>query len=184
MNRHLDDLLFQGESIQEDVGMSTGQVALTSHRLLVFTPEVDGKRFSHADRPNVLGASVTVEGDTRYRDLMVRGSVYGILLLGGGYLLDNYPAFKSLTSMDVTSNQATAGTVGMVSGIVSMLGLLTSVLFLAGLVTLIATATLLALYMRTRRRELVIDVAEREPIRIPVAATEGEQVVEMIERIA
>lgn len=173
MGPHLTDMLFQGETVEEEITLSKGTVAVTTHRVMALTPEGDGRQLAHADLPNVQDIDIRTKGDARYLEWAVRSGVVGILMLGGGVLLRGNDMFQTLTQADVSDNPAVAGVGGLISMVATWLSLLNILLLFAGLLVLVATIGLVGLYVNTRERELVIEVAERDPIRIAIDGEEG-----------
>ena len=169
----LSNMLFQGEEIEQEFTVPDAHVAVTTHRVLVFTPDGDGRRFDHADRPNVLDASVETTGRESYVGWSVRSAVYGAVLLGGGLLLD---VSGVLDDLDAASDVGATGVSQLVSVLPSTLAALSTVALVAGGLLLVAAGGLAGLYARSRERELVIERAGRDPIRVPVRGEDGEQV--------
>ncbi len=169
----LSNMLFQGEEIEEEFTVSDARVAVTTHRALVFTPDGDGRRFDHADRPNVLGASLETTGRESYVEWGVRSAVYGTVLLGGSLVLD---LSGVLDELDAASDTGATGVSELVSLLPSALATLTTVALLVGALLLLAAGALVGLYARSREQELVIERAGRDPMRVPVRGEAGEQV--------
>ena len=179
MSRRLEDLLFQGETVEERTALGGSQLAVTTHRVLVFTPDAEGKTFDHADCPNVRGASVRTGGDPRYRDWMVRSAVYGLAMLSGGYLIDRNVLSSLLDAAPSASGAAAVG-IGILDTVTAILSMLSGLLLLSGVAAVVAAGALLWRYNTSRARELVIEVAGRDPIRVPVTETEGESAVALL----
>lgn len=178
MSRRLEELLFRGETIKGEVQLERAHVAVTTHRVLALTPDSDGKEFDHADRPNVVGATVATSGDPNYRNWTARGTLYGFGLLSGGYVIDRSDLFGVFSGTG-TATEGVPG-VGFIETLVSVLGMLSLALLLLGVVALCVSIALLGLYATSRERELVIDLKGRDPIRVPVDEDEGERAVAML----
>ncbi|MGA9401466.1 hypothetical protein [Haladaptatus sp.] len=174
------DMLFAGEEIEEEIELEGARIAVTSHRLLAFMPEGEDRRFDHEDRPNVLDARVQAAGHPDYLSWCVRSFMYGLLLVGGGYLLDSSGLLTDFGDTNTASTQAVAGVQGMVGTMVHAFSLLTSILLLVGGVLLLVGLILGVLYLFTRSEELIIERAGRDPIRIPVDGNEAEDAARRI----
>ncbi|WP_435155581.1 hypothetical protein [Haladaptatus sp. DFWS20] len=177
------DMLFAGEEIEEEIELEGARIAVTSHRVLAFMPEGGGRRFDHADRPNVLNASVQPTGQNGYLSWTIRSVVYGIILLGGGYLLNSSGILTELGSTETSDGQIVGGIGQMISSMAIMFGVLTDALLLIGGVLLFAALTFGGLYFTTRSEELVIERAGREPIYVPVAGEEAEDAARRIRSV-
>lgn len=176
----LSNMLFEGERIEEEVVLNEARIAVTSHRVLVFIPDGDGPRFDHADRPNVTDASVETAGERTYVGWSVRSAVYGAVLLGGGYLLRSSGAPNALSGADVTGNPGIGGVAQLVGVLSAGFEVLVQLLLLSGSVLLLVAAVFGAGYLTTRNRELVIERAGRDAIRVPVETMDGDEVARQI----
>ncbi|WP_423743804.1 hypothetical protein V5735_12390 (plasmid) [Haladaptatus sp. SPP-AMP-3] len=174
------DMLFAGEEIEEEIELEGARIAVTSHRLLAFMPEGGERRFDHEDRPNVLDARVQAAGKPDYLSWSVRSFVYGLLLVGCGYLLNSSGLLTNLDGTTSTDGGVILGLQQMVGMMVSAFTLLTSVLLPVGGVLLLAAAVFGALYVTTRSEELIIERAGRDPIRVPVDGDEAKDAARRI----
>ncbi|USZ67041.1 hypothetical protein NGM10_09895 [Halorussus salilacus] len=172
----LSSMLFQGEEVREELSVDGARVAVTTHRVLVFTPDGDGRRFDHADRPNVVDASVETTGRDSYVSWGTRIGVYGAVLLGGGVLLKASGILDRLGGATPPENGPGASIAGTVDFLPTVLGALTDGFLLVGGLLLLAAASLTALYLGSRSQELVIERAGREPMRVPLHGDDGEEV--------
>ncbi|SIR51405.1 hypothetical protein SAMN05421858_2587 [Haladaptatus litoreus] len=174
------DMLFAGEDIEEEIELDGARIAVTSHRVLAFMPEGGGRRFDHADRPNVLNASVQPTGHDSYLSWVIRSVVYGIILLGGGFLINSSGILVRLGNTEAPNDQIIGGVGQMISSMAVMFGILTDAFLLIGGVLLFVGFVLGALYFVTRSEELVIERAGREPIYVPVNGKEAEDAARRI----
>jgi hypothetical protein len=176
----LASMLFQGEEIEDEFTVKGARVAVTTHRVLVFTPDGDGRRFDHADRPNVLDASVETTGRSSYVGWGVRTGIYGTVLLGSGILLKSSGVLDQLDGTAPSTDAPGAEIAQMVSLLPKLLGTLTNVLLVVGGLLLLAAVALVGLYYESRKRELVIERAGREPMRAPVSGEDAERVARQL----
>lgn len=171
----LSDMLFQGEEIEEEFTVEGARFAVTTHRVLVFTPDGDGRRFDHVDRPNVLDASVETAGRESYVEWSVKSGVYGAVLLGGGLLLEVSGVLDELAGAAVDGRAAGPDLPDFLSALPAVLAALTDVFLAVGLLLVVVAAALTGLYYASRELELVIERAGRDPVRVPVDGEEGEE---------
>ena len=169
----LADMLFEGETIEEEIAVSRGTLAVTTHRVLALTGEGDDQRFSHADLPNIQDAQLKTRGRLVYLFWAVRCGVIGLLLLGGGVLLRTNQMFQSLLETDLSNTQAVAVVGDLLAMVTTWLSMLNVLLVFVGLLLTAAGLGLVGLYLNTRDRELVIEVVDRDPIAVPVDEEEG-----------
>jgi len=169
----LSNMLFQGEEVEEELSVEGARIAVTTHRVLVFTPDGEGRRFDHADRPNVVDAAVETTGHTSYVSWGIRSGVYGAVLLGGGLLVQLSGILDRLGAATPPESAGLGGLVGMLP---DALAALTDAFLAGGVVLLLAAAALTGLYYRSRSRELVIERAGRDPMRVPLRTEDGEQI--------
>ncbi|UPW02061.1 hypothetical protein M0R88_08190 [Halorussus gelatinilyticus] len=172
----LSQMLFQGEEVEEEFTVEGARVAVTTHRVLVFTPDGDGRRFDHADRPNVLDASIETTGKDAYVGWGVRAGVYGAVLFGGGILLKTSGVLDGLGDVTPPADAPGAGIAQLVSLLPKALGMLTTVLLVGGGLLVVVALALVGVYFSSRERELVIERAGRDPMRVPVRDDDAEDI--------
>ncbi len=85
---HVEDLLYDGETVRETVDLAAGQVVVTSHRVLAFTPRTEGANFRQADLPNVEGVGLGAQTEADLLERALRFGVIGVVLLGFGALTE------------------------------------------------------------------------------------------------
>ena len=177
--------LLAGETIVERVDVGHGWVAATTHRVLVFDPDSDGRRFEAVDRPNVVGVRTSGGGDPTPLAYLPRAVVYSVLLLGGGLVARSY-GLRSLFSVstDAAEMPGVSGVTSMLSLAGVLMGLLVDALLVGGVVAGLAALALAAWYLRSRHPALVIERAGDDDVtfRLPSAAV-GDRVVETLERV-
>ncbi|WP_132058016.1 hypothetical protein [Halorussus amylolyticus] len=172
----LSSMLFQGEEVEEELSVDGARIAVTTHRVLVFTPNGEGRRFDHEDRPNVLDASVETVGRDAYASWGAKSAVYGAVLLGGGVLLTASGVLERLDAATPSEGAPDAG-LGQFMGILpDAFGMFATGCLVGGGVLLVAAAALAAVYVSSRSKELVIERAGRDPMRVPLRNDDGEQV--------
>lgn len=179
----VEDLLYDGETVRETVDLATGQVVVTSHRVLAFTPRTEGANFRQADLPNVEGVGFGAQTEADLLERALRFSVIGVVLLGFGVVVD----FGSIVGdVDLTGGEAAGqiGIGGMLGAIQTMLGLIRSLdqyMQLFGAVALVLGVVLLSVYWYLREPTVVIEVAGGDDIHVPRAERDTD-VVRRLER--
>ncbi|MDT3436956.1 hypothetical protein [Haloarcula sp. 1CSR25-25] len=176
-----ESLLYDGEVIEADVRLDRGGVVVTSHRVLVFTPDREGSNYRQVDRPNVEGVDVTTSGDWTFLELGVKALVVGVVLVAAGMTvsLDGLVGTVSLDSGGAASAVGISGMVGLLQTMLTLLAQLDDLMRLFGGLALAVAAVVLGVYLWSRDRLLVVRVAGDDDIEL--TAPEDESVVERIE---
>jgi hypothetical protein len=68
----VEDLLYEGESVERTVELADGWVVVTSHRLLASTPSAEGQNLRKVDRPNVVGVGMGHDGNRTLLERLAR----------------------------------------------------------------------------------------------------------------
>jgi hypothetical protein len=166
---NVDDLLYESESVEETVDIGDSRVVVTSHRVLTFTPNMDGENFEQVERPNVTGVRTSALSRTELAARSVRYGVYSALFLLAGLVLD----FDSLVGDIEFDTQAAretgaGGTVGFAQGMLNFFSQLDGLMQLIGALGLLISTVLFAVYWLLRTPTLVIAVAgDREDLHVP-----------------
>ncbi|WP_225741192.1 hypothetical protein [Halorussus halophilus] len=182
----LDSMLFQGEEVEEELTMEGARLAVTTHRVLVFTPDGDanGRLFDHEDRPNVLDANVQTSGRDAYAGWGVKSAVYGVVFLGGGFVVQSSGILNTLGEIKTPESGPGAGIAQFAATLPTVFTVLITGLLLVGGLLLLVAAGLGAFYYTSRSDELVIERAGRDPIRVPMQeGEEGEQIARRLRTV-
>ncbi|MDS0221732.1 hypothetical protein NDI54_10285 [Haloarcula sp. S1AR25-5A] len=176
-----ESLLYDGEVIEADVRLDRGGVVVTSHRVLVFTPDREGSNYRQVDRPNVEGVDVTTSGDWSFLELGVKALVIGVVLVAAGTTvsLDSLVSNVSLDSGGTASAVGIGGMLGMLQTMLTLMAQLDDLMRLFGGLALAFAAVVLGVYLWSRDRLLVVRVAGDDDIEL--TAPDDESVVERIE---
>ncbi|MDS0282097.1 hypothetical protein [Haloarcula onubensis] len=174
-------LLYDGESIRETVPVGSGGVVVTSHRLLAFTPDREGPNYHQVDRPNVEGATCRTSGDFGFLQQAVKALVVGAVLLAAGMTvsLDGMVSGISLDSGGAASAVGIGGMMGLLQSMLSLMAQLDDLLRIFGGLALALGVVVLAVYVWSRERLLVVSVAGGDDIEL--TAPEDESVVDQLE---
>ncbi|MFA9416330.1 hypothetical protein [Natrinema sp. HArc-T2] len=169
---HVDELCYDGEHVEHRVDLERATVVVTTQRVLAFVPHTAGPAFRHVDRPNV--GTVTVETSQRLAVLCA-----GVIAAFAGVA-----TLEMATSVGVSSVVPTADLEGiaplpgsglLVGFVEAVLAAIETVLLLlqwsallVGAAALVVAVGLIAYYVRSRTRLLVVRVSGDDDLAIPV----------------
>lgn len=162
--------LYAGESVVVREPLGPGWVAVTTHRLLVYTPDTDGPTFCDYDRLNVDDVRVDTGGDGHYLAVLSRVAIYAVVLLGG-WVGVGQAGLTDLLAVDAGDSLAIVGMAGLFDSIRTAFELLELALLGGGLVLVAVAVTLGGLYLRSRQSRLVVTVSGTGPVTIPLPPT-------------
>ena len=169
-----DELLYDGESIRETVPTGSGAVVVTTHRLLAFTPDRDGPNYHQVDRPNVDGAEIRTTGELQFLQQAVKALVVGAVLVAAGMTvsLDGMVSGISLGGGGTASAVGIGGMLGLLQSMLSLLAQLDDLMRIFGGLALAFGAVVLAVYLWSRERVLVVAVAGGDDIELTAPGDE------------
>lgn len=180
--RRVDELLYESETVEETVDVETARVVVTSHRVLSFTPEMDGENFTQVERPNVTGVGTGARGNTKLAGRSIRYGVYGIVLVLGGLLIDFESYVGGLEfDAEATSETGAGGIVSIAQAMLNFMAQLDELMQVLGAVLLLAAVVMFAVYWMLREPTLKIAVAgEEADLHVP-RPTETEAAIDRLE---
>ncbi len=164
-----EELLYDGESIEETVEMDRARVVVTSHRVLAFAPDLEGATFRQVDRPNVTGVDTDTQSAAGLLEHTIKFGVVGAVLIVAGSLLD----FGAIVGdVDLTGGQAAGqvGVGGVLGPLQTVLGVLRNLdeyIQLVGALAVLLAVILSSVYWYLRDSTLVIEVDGDEDIHVP-----------------
>jgi len=170
-----EDLLYDGETIQTEVRVGDGGVVVTSHRVLVFTPDREGSNYRQVERPNVDGVSATTSGDGEFLELGVKSLVVGGALVAAGMVvsLDSMVEGVALDGGQTAGAVGLGGMMGLLQTMLALLAQLDDLMRLFGGLALAFAAVVLGVYAWSREDLLVIAVAGDDDIDLPAPDDDG-----------
>jgi len=182
----VEDLLFEGEQVRRTVDVDAGRVVVTTHRLLAFTPEDAGENFRDVDLPNVSGVRAGYRGETTLVRQGARFLLYGVVLLAVGVLVD----FSAFIPADAFGSNAGAagrigigGFLGVMNRFIGLIAALDRYARILGALLLLFSTFVFGVYLLTRDRLLVVDVAGDGPdIEVPASGDALDEAVATLER--
>jgi len=178
----IEGLLYEGEAVVETVELDGASVVVTSHRVLAFTPDLEGPNFRGVERPNVTGVSAGARAEAALLERTVKFGVVGAVLVVAGQVVD----FGGIVGdVDLSGGQA-AGQVG-IGGILgplqSMLDVLRNLdgyMQVAGALALLLAVVLGGVYWYLRESTLVVEVEGENDLHVPRPDDDG--VAQRLER--
>jgi hypothetical protein len=166
----LDQLLYDGETVETEVSLGTDEVVVTTHRVLAFSPSSDGDHFETVDLPNVVGVDTDSGGQFTLLRYGLWGIVPGLGLAIGGAVIEVGSLFE-LPSTD-SSGTGLGSTLSTMQRIFDLFALVDELMLYAGLCALCVGLLLVAGYGYTYDYYLTIAIAgETEDIQIPLEGT-------------
>lgn len=178
MERDVDELLYDGETVRNEVGLGDNRLVVTSHRVLAFTPDREGPNYRAVERPNVEGVSLTTDGETDHLEGGVKALVAGLALVAAGYTvdLDGLVSGVSLSGSAATGAAGLGRMMGMLQTMLGLLARLDDLLRLFGGLALLLAVVVLGVYLRSRERVLVVEVAGDDDVHLPAPESGGDAV--------
>lgn len=178
----VEDLLFEGESVRRTVSLGDNRVVVTSHRLLAFTPSAGGENYRQADLPNVSDVRAGYDGEETLVAQALQVFLYGGILLAVGVLFD----FESLVPTDAFSGTGEGaaqlgigGLLGMMQRMLELIAMIDDISRALGALLLLLGAFIVAVYLLTRDRVVVVSVAgDGGTITVPAGEDAPESAVE------
>jgi len=156
----VEELLYESESVSEVLDIDSSRVVVTSHRVLTFTPEMDGENFRQVERPNVSGVETSAQGRTTLAGRSIRYGVYSLMLILAGLFID-FEALIGDVSFDAeaTSQTGAGGIVSIADGMLRFMTQLDQIMQVVGALVLLAAVAMFAVYCLFRVPTLAIRVA-------------------------
>lgn len=162
--RRVEELLYDGESVEESIDIGTARVVVTSHRVLAFTPEMEGENFVQTDLPNVEAVDVSSEAEDNLLERGVRFAVIGGVLIATGLLVDFGSIFGDVSFDTEAAQQVGAGgLMALAQRVMSFMLQLDYLLRVFGVLALFLAAVMLGVYWFLRDPTLRITVAGENP---------------------
>ncbi|WP_135663486.1 hypothetical protein [Halorhabdus rudnickae] len=168
----VEELLYEGEDVTEQVSVGTAHVVVTTHRVLAFTPEMEGENFRQVERPNVTDVAIRTDGETGFLMTGFRAGLFGIVFLGTGLVVDFGALLGdvNLGEMDAGAGaMGIGGILGMVQAMIDILSSLDDYMRLFGLLLLLFSLVPIGVYVYSRETRLVVSIAGGEDL--PIAAS-------------
>jgi hypothetical protein len=174
--RRVEDLLYDGETVKESIELGTARVVVTSHRVLTFTPDMEGKNFTQTDLPNVKSVTESSRSDGGLLSRAIQFGVAGAVLLALGLVID----FESLLGgatfdADAAQDVGAGGIISLVQRLISFMIQLDYLMRVFGVLALFLAAVLFGVYWFLRDPTLTIAVAgDKSDIHLPRPADVSE----------
>lgn len=172
LGAHLGRLCYDGERVVESAAGHEAAIAVTTHRVLVVTPELEGPNLRTYERPNVTDIATVQRGPDRWLRAGAKWIVVGVALSIAGFVLD-------LSGIIGTPPTEGTGAVGLdwIGGVFALFAtaarLLDDVLLFGGLVTVVAGLGLVGWYWTRRAETVRLHVAGGEELHLPAGGFSG-----------
>ena len=157
-------LRYAGEEVVDRIDLDGSRIAVTTHRVLVLTPDGPGRRFRSVHRPNVTGVSRGVQADPSAGRRALQAGVYAAVLTIAGVVID---LDGLLGNVSTDGPGALKQVLGTIERLLGLLTLLDELLLASGIVAGAVAAAFAGIYLWRREREFRIDVAGDDPISLP-----------------
>lgn len=186
----VDQLLYDGETERRRLEFASATVVVTTHRMLVFTDDGDGKRkrdsgppYRQVDRPNVGRVTVDTGGETRH---LVRALPAGLIagaVLAVGVGLASVDLVPESSPEELRSGDGLGvGIDGISAAIEVAFETIETIFTVVELGALLLSAFLFAvalvccaLYARSRSRAVVVRVRGDDDVAFPVTDADLEE---------
>ncbi|WP_436936073.1 hypothetical protein [Halovenus marina] len=165
----VDELLYDGESVRDSLELDSAQVVVTSHRVIAFTPDLDGENFQQVDRPNVTGVEASASANDSLLSRVISTGAIGLLLVAVGYAVD----FESILGDAAIDGQTSTGTglgsvIQTTRSMLDIVAQLDEMMRLLGALALLFAVALFGVYWLGRDPTLLITTAgDTDDIRLP-----------------
>lgn len=160
-----EDLLYDGETIDGKTTFNDNTAIVTTHRILVFTPEQSTQNFHELHRPNVTGVTARIRGSRLRAALAILSTVTGVSILS----LYHFGFFQFITTIG-TDLQAMIGDLPFATSLASLIPVLISLTYTViiglGILTVLIGLLYTLLYVSSRQDQLVFHTPT-EPYVIP-----------------
>ena len=171
----VEDLLYEGETVRRRVAVGGNEVVVTSHRLLAFTPTSDAENYRAVDLPNVADVTAGYDGEEGLLFQAGRAFLYGAVLLAVGVFVD-FEAFVPTDAFagtgDAVGRLGLGGMFSLMNRMLELLASLDDVARAIGALVVLFSVFVLAVYLLTRDRAVVVGVAgDADDVVVPVGNT-------------
>jgi hypothetical protein len=175
LGAHLDRLCYDGERVVESAAGNEAAIAVTTHRILVVTPDLEGPNLRTYERPNVTDIATVERGPDRWLRAGAKWIVVGVALSIAGLVLD-------LSGLIGTPPTEGTGAVGLdwIGGVFTLFAtaarLFDDLLLFGGLAAVVAGLGLVGWYWARRTETVRLTVAGSEDLHLPAGGLSGQAI--------
>ncbi|MDZ7689168.1 MAG: hypothetical protein U5J64_10745 [Halobacteriales archaeon] len=157
----IDRLLLSGEEVEDEVAVGDAHVAVTTQRVMVFTPYGKGENVRYVERPNVRGVEERHTGNRQILNVGATVGLTGILLIGIGNTL----SFSAPPSLSDLSGEPVPGA-ELAGSMVSAIELIDTLFLALGVLLLANAAVVGGYYFWSRKPIVVLSVAGDDDVEV------------------
>lgn len=174
--RRVEDLLYDGETVEESIELGTTRVVVTSHRVLAFTPDMEGENFTQTDLPNVESVDASSRSDGGLLSRAIKFGVVGAVLVVLGLIIDFESILGGATfDADAAQEVGAGGIISLAQQLINFMIQLDYLMRVFGALALLLAAVMFGVYWFLRDPTLRITVAgDRADIHLPRPADTSE----------
>ena len=172
---NIDRLLHPGEEVEDEVSVGDAQVVVTTQRIVVLTPRMDGENVRYVERPNVVGVETRHSSNNQLLSVGATVGLTGVLLIAIGNTL-NLSAPAALSEIDGNVPFA-----NLAKSIASAIEHIDTMSLYLGALSLATAAVLAGYYFWRRERTVALAVAGDKDVEIPTY--EDENTERLVERL-
>lgn len=176
----VDDLLYDGETVETEVVVGEGGVVVTTHRVLAFTPGGKGSNFESVDRPNVTDVERTTRGNFVYLTQAIKALIVGGVLLAAGQVV-SLDSMVGGIELGTTGGMGLGGFLSLMQSLLNLLAMLDEIMTAAGALGLLLGVVILGAYALSRESLLVVAMAGDDDLELP-ATQADDSVAERLDR--
>lgn len=162
----VDQLLHDGENVEESLDVGPDRLVVTTQRLLAFMPSGDGPRFEAIHRPNVTGVELQSGGSPQHLERALKAGILGFLLIAGGATVSLDGMLAGSVDSAAASQTGVGDIIGFLGVLATILALVDDILLVAGLLSIAVAALATTLYLRSRDTNVIVTVAGGDNVRL------------------
>jgi hypothetical protein len=168
-SERVNELLYDGEAVREEVPVGEHEVVVTSHRVLAFTSALpSGPNYRAIERPNVEGVTTSLDSDAGALQKAVLWGAFALVLVVGGVLFEVGSLFSIPENLQEGAVGGTGGMISAFTALLEALALVDEAVAVLGVLLLAYAAFYGYRYRESREHVVAIGVAGDADVRLPV----------------
>jgi len=184
MSVSMADVLYDGESVVARVDCGANALVVTTNRVVALTPDGDGERVQHADRPNVETVRTETAGDTNHLSRLARAAVVAVFALAVAYSVSLDGLAGSVSGATDAANRVGYGPlVQLFAALGVFLRYFDDGMLVLGLLAAAVAVGSGIRYLRSRTRALVVETYGDDELRVPAPNADEADVGRVLEAL-